>query len=228
MEIRGAIFDMDGTLVDSLGLWDILWTQLGLQFFNDETYRPDKAIEKAIRTLTLQDGMLLLHQACGVGASGEALLRIANDIFVQFYSREVKPKAGVQDFLVYLKEKGVKMCIASATAPFLVEIALNTCGLKPFFSNIFSCSEIGKGKEYPDVFISAHTFLGTPKESTWIFEDSIVALETAKRASYHTVGVYDQNNFNIDQVAKISTVYLAKGESFTCLKNIFERGCKGT
>ena len=81
MEIRGAIFDMDGTLVDSLGLWDILWTQLGLQFFNDETFRPDKAIEKAIRTLTLQDGMLLLHQACGVGASGEVLLRIANDIF---------------------------------------------------------------------------------------------------------------------------------------------------
>ena len=109
------------------------------------------------------------------------------------------------------------MCVASATAPHLIAILMKKFNLHKYFPKLFSCSDVGKGKEFPDVFITAHNYLGTPKESTWIFEDSRVALETATKAGYQTVGIYDKYNFGIDKVKEISTVYIADGESLAKL-----------
>ena len=85
--------------------------------------------------------------------------------------------------------------------------------LDRFFPRIFSCNDVGKGKEHPDVFIEAHKYLGSEKDSTWIFEDSIVAIETAVGAGYKTVGIYDKYNFGLDRVKTLSTVYVGEGES---------------
>ena len=126
-------------------------------------------------------------------------------------------KTGVVQFLEHLKARGVKMCVASATAPDLLAILFRRYGLDRYFPRIFSCSEIGKGKEYPDVFDAAHDWLGTEKESTWVFEDSFVALRTARAAGYQTVGIYDPYNFCLDQMPEVSTEYIAKGETLARL-----------
>ena len=217
MKISGAIFDMDGTLVDSLMCWDVLWERLGKQFRNDPGFRPDAETEKAVRTLPLDAAMELLHQACGLAESGEALLEIANEMLSAFYEHDVQMKPGVLEFLEHLKARGVKMCMASATAPELLQIVIRRYGLDRYLSRLFSCSEIGKGKEHPDVFDAAHAYLGTPKESTWVFEDSFVALQTARRAGYQTVGIYDKYNFYLDRMPEVSTEYIADGERLTRL-----------
>ena len=213
MEIKGAIFDMDGTLVDSLMLWDVLWQRMGKKYLGDESFRPDPITEKAVRTLTLIDAMTLVHKSCGVGSSGEELWKFTTDMMIDFYSNDVKLKDGVLEFLEYLKKNDVKMCIASATAQNLLAIAMNTCGLYKYFDKVISCADVGKGKEHPNVFIAAHEHLGTPKESTWVFEDSVVAIETAVNAGYKTVGIYDQYNFGLDRIPKIATIYVDKGET---------------
>ncbi|MBE6884700.1 MAG: HAD family phosphatase [Ruminococcaceae bacterium] len=217
MEITGAIFDMDGTLVDSLMGWDILWKKFGVQYKNDASFRPDDRTEKAIRTLPLKDAMLLVHETCEIGDSGEALLENANRVMAQFYREDVELKSGVKEFLEHCLTCGIKMCVASATAPELLEIVMEKFDMDRYFPKIFSCSEIGKGKEEPDIFVMAHEYLGTPKESTWIFEDSITALETAIKAGYHTVGIYDKYNFNPDKVAKVVAEYIGEGDSFASL-----------
>ena len=213
MNIKGAIFDMDGTLVDSLMVWDVLWRRLGKKYLGDESFRPDPVTEKAVRTLTLFDAMSLVHKNCGVGECGEEVWRFTADMMVDFYQNDVKTKPGVMEFIEYLHGKGVKMCIASATAPDLIKIAMKTTGLDKYITKVISCNDVGKGKEHPDVFIAAHEYLGTPKESTWIFEDSVVALETASRAGYHTVGIYDQYNFGLDRIPSIVDIYIDKDES---------------
>ncbi len=213
MEIKGAIFDMDGTLVDSLMFWDLLWQRMGKKYLNDEGFRPDPVTEKAVRTLTLLDAMTLVHENCGIGDSGEEVWKFTADMISDFYKYEVKVKAGVLEFLEYLQGKGVRMCIASATAPEFVKVAMVATGIDKFFTKVISCNDVGKGKEHPDVFIAAHEYLGTPKESTWIFEDSIVALETAAKAGYKTVGIYDKYNFGLDRIPGIVTVYIDKDET---------------
>ena len=217
MVVKGAIFDMDGTLVDSLGIWDVIWERLGERFAGDKDFRPDAVTEKAIRTSTLFDGMVLLHEKCGIGRDGMELYTVANSICENFYIEEVELKDGVREFLDHCLEKGVKMCVASATARPLIDIVMKKFELDRYFPKIFSCAEIEKGKEHPDIFIKAHEYLGTPKESTWIFEDSIVSLETATRAGYKTVGVYDKYNFNLDKVEQISTEYIGEGDSLARL-----------
>ena len=213
MNITGAIFDMDGTLVDSLMIWDKFWAAIGEHYLANTAFRPDKITEKALRTMPSAQGMELMHKKFGIGKSTEELTQFAEEFDAHFYIHDLRMKNGVQEFLEYLLQKGVRMCIASAGSRYLLNIAIEKFGLERYFTKVFSCAELGCGKERPDVYLKAHEYLGTPKESTWVFEDSVVALETARKAGYQTVGIYDPYNFEPERVEALSTEYIASGES---------------
>ncbi|MBQ3489461.1 MAG: HAD family phosphatase [Clostridia bacterium] len=217
MKIKSAIFDMDGTLVDSLMIWEVIWDSFGKQYRNGGDFTPDIQDDKKVRTLTLKDAMELIHQNYGLGNSGEELLALANSILLDFYANRVKLKKGVREFLEYCSANGTKMCIASATAPDLLQVSLKSCGIEKYFSKIFSCGDIGKGKEHPDVFLAAREFLGSPLDETWVFEDSLVAIETAAKIGMPTVGIYDSHNFGQDKIRKIASEYIAEGETLVKL-----------
>jgi len=213
LNIKAAIFDMDGTLVDSLMTWDVLWSAFGERYLNNKSFLPSIEDDKKVRTLTLKDAMKLIHMNYHFGESGEELLAYANHIMKDFYANHVELKSGVKDFLEYCKNSGVKMCIASATAPELIGLAIKRCNLGKYFEKVFSCSDIGKGKEEPDVFLQAAEFLNTEIVETWVFEDSLVAIETATKIGMPTVGIYDQYNFGQDRIKEIATEYIDSGET---------------
>ena len=220
MKITGAIFDMDGTLVDSLSFWDVFFSRVGEKYSLGKSFRPDEETEKLIRTLPFKEGMALMHEKCGVGKSGEEMLQTAFEMCAVFYAEDVKMKYGVLEFLELCKEKGLKMCVASATQKDLLEIVMKRFDLYKYFPKIFSCGDIGKGKDVPDIFDMAREYLCTDKESTWIFEDSIVAIETAVNAGYKVVGIYDKYNFDHERVKAISTEYIGNGETLMKLKEM--------
>ena len=213
MNIKGAIFDMDGTLADSLGFWDMLWAYLGEKYLGDKSFRPDPITAKGVRTTTLDGAARLIHDNCKIGESCESVAKEFDEMLLSYYKEQVELKEDVREFLETLSRGGVKMCIASATSPRLLEALMEKFDLYKYFDFILSCAEIGKGKEEPDVFIEAHKRLGTEMEETWIFEDSVVAIETAVNAGYKTVGIYDKYNFGKDRVKEISTVYIDEGET---------------
>ncbi len=204
---------MDGTLVDSLMLWDILWSTFGDKYLNDKSFAPSVEDDKKVRTLTLKDAMDLIHENYKLGESGEELLALANTIMNDFYANSVELKSGVREFLEYCKNKGVKMCIASATAPELIDVAMKHCDIGKYFLKVFSCGVIGKGKDEPDVFLQAAEFLGGEIKETWMFEDSLTAIETATKIGMPTVGIYDRYNFGQDRIKEIATEYIAEGET---------------
>ena len=119
MNIKAAIFDMDGTLIDSLMLWEVLWSAFGENYINDKSFSPSPEDDKKVRTLTLKDAMQLIHENYRLGDSGAELRALANQILCDFYAERVELKKGVKEFLEHCKNSGVKMCIASATAPEL-------------------------------------------------------------------------------------------------------------
>ena len=211
-KIKGAIFDMDGTLIDSLMLWDIIWDSFGKKF-GKENFRPSDEADKAIRTMTLKDGMQMIHEVCGIGESGAELLEEANRIIRDFYANEVQLKPGVRDFLEHCHKRGIKMCIASATGPKLLQLAIDHCGIGQYFSNVFSCGQIGKGKDQPDIYLAAMEHLGTKKEQTCVFEDSAVAIATAHKLGTKTVAIYDQFNYGQEEMRATADVYVADGET---------------
>lgn len=214
MYIKGAIFDLDGTLIDSLFYWDRLWENLGEKYLYDKSFRPGFAMEKAIRTVTFVDASKMIFDKFGFGNNSEEIYSLMHTLNVEIYKHEVKLKPGVKELLAHLKACGIKMCIASASMPDLIRIILDRFELDEYLPKTISCSDVGKGKSYPDVFIAAEKYMGTSRDDTWVFEDSLVALQTASKVGFKTVGVYDRNNFDAVRVKEVSTEYIAKGDSF--------------
>lgn len=212
-KIKGAIFDMDGTLVDSLMLWDVVWGKFGTLFCADGKFAPKPEDDKAVRTMTLKTAMDYIHRQYHIGKSGEELLEITNEIIMEFYSHEVKLKAGVAEFLEYCRDRGVKMCIASATDTNFIKLAVKHCKIEEYFTDILSCAQLGKGKDKPDIYLKALESLGTSADETCIFEDSHIALCTAHKLGMKTVGIYDKYNYGQDEIRKIATVYIDEGET---------------
>ena len=212
--MKGAIFDMDGTLVDSLGYFDHLWGDMGKEFLRDPSFFPGVEDDRLSRTSLLRDAMYVVHEKHHIAKDGEELYRFADRALLNHYKNVVAPKDHAIELLEYLKSLGVKMCIASATEPALIKCALEKCGMTKYFDIIVSCADVGCGKERPDVFYRALEVLGTSLEDTFVFEDSLVAVRTAHRAGFKTVSIWDSHNFGQDEIKSLSDFYIGEGESF--------------
>ena len=98
----------------------------------------------------------------------------------EFYRKEAQPKEGALEFLEELKERGIPMAVATSTDRSLIEAAFERLGMKPYFSGIFTCSEVGAGKDQPDIFLAAGALMNTEPRDTWVFEGRAVCSPDCK------------------------------------------------
>lgn len=213
MKIKAAVFDLDGTLVDSLTFWGYLWSLIGEKYLGNKDFVPTPEDDKTVRTLILSEGMELIHKNYNIAESGEDLTEFARVTADEFYATKVPLKKGVREFLEHLKSQGVKMCIASASAPAHIDIAVDTCKIREYFDAILSCATLGKSKDKPDIYLLAAETLGESVEDTWVFEDSLTAIETATKIGMPTVAIFDKFNFGQERMKEIATEYIAEGET---------------
>ena len=216
MNIQGAIFDMDGTLADSLSFWDCFWSDMGERYFGDPNFSMDtQHFDTHVRTMIFSQAISYLHGYLNIPCSAQEFDDFAASYVHRFYSTVAKAKPGAYELLSALRARGVRVALASATDRKYLNIALESCGLSEFFTpqSILSCSDIGVGKERPDVFLAACEALGTPLSATAVFEDSALALETAKRAGFITVGVYDSHQTAQERLRAASDIYLSESQT---------------
>ena len=222
MHIKGAIFDCDGTLVDSLGFWETFYEKVSERYFGHKNFRVSPEDDRAMRTQNIHFLSELLHEKYGIGESVEELRVLAEEILTWYYTEAADLKPGVRELLAFLKEKEVRMCIASASEGHSIRMVLGRHGVLDCFEDIIPCTSVGAGKDKPDVFFAAEKFLGTPHESTWVFEDSVLAIETSKKAGFPVVGVYDPHTFGQERAKELSDIYIDDGGSFAELISHFE------
>ncbi len=186
MNFKAAIFDMDGTLLDSMHIWD----HMGSSFLRERSIIPPEGIDRKFLSMSIQDAVSYLKTEFGIQDSAEELLAGVDALAMRLY-RSVKPKPGVLEFLTALREKNIPMAVATMSDRCAVEEVLSRTSLLPFFRGIATCGEVGAGKREPAVYDAARLFLGTSREETAVFEDAHFAVRCAKAAGYYTVCVRD-------------------------------------
>ena len=202
MKISGAIFDVDGTLLDSMSIWDTI----GADYLRSIGYIPRENLNEIFKNMSLLQAAEYYRNEYGVTLRVEEIMSGVNAMLEQFYQYEAPLKPGAAELLARLRQNRVKLCIA--TDRYLVEAALARCGVLSYFGEIFTCNGVGHGKDEPHIFEAALRFLGTERAETVVFDDALYAIRTAKEAGFPIAAVYDTHEKSQTEVRALSDFYL--------------------
>ncbi len=188
--ITGAIFDCDGTLVDSMPMWNALVED------SFDTYGIEKTPEllAEAEAYNFDDMCYWFHDRFGIGESGDEVFAQLRAEVQEHYVHDIPLFEGCRRFLDELQSAGVRMIILSATTEPEVRVALATHGIEGYFERVIQTSETGSDKEHAQAYEYALAALGTPKESTWVFEDAPFAVATAHELGLKTVCLYNDHD----------------------------------
>lgn len=188
MRLQSAIFDMDGTLLDSMPTW----RELGPTFLKEAGIAASPEQLQALRTMSDYEVIPYLRDVCGLQWPAEQIVDEIVARMEHFYSTAVRPKPGLEKFLSILKMEGVWMYVATATHRRLTEKALKTAGIDHYFRGIITSADAGNRKaDSADIYEMAMRRLQSNKRDTVVFEDALYAVRTAKAAGFRVAGVYD-------------------------------------
>ena len=182
-----VIFDMDGTLTDSMHFW----RDLGRDYLLQKGVHPDDRQLWMVQTMTMAQTAQHFMGCFGLPGPAEDIVAEMNGMMEHHYRTDVPLKPGVLAYLEGLSARGTRMCVATATAAPLARACLERLGGAGDFAAILSCEDIGLSKQQPDLYLLAARQLGGRPEQTAVFEDTLYAARTAKQAGFYTVGVYD-------------------------------------
>ncbi len=197
-----AIFDMDGTLVDSMGYW----THLGAEYLRAKGFaRPPEDLWDTMKALTLPQTAEWFVRDLGVAGTADSVAAELNAVMADHYRRDVPLKPGAKEYLAALRARGADMCVATNTPAPLVRACLSRLGVLDMFRFCISGDEVGAGKDRPDIYLAAARRLGGPPQDVAVYEDALFALRTAKAAGFYTVGVFDdQCAADWDEICRLS------------------------
>ena len=209
--IKGAIFDVDGVLLDSMGIWD----DLGARYLRSLGRIPEEGLNKILFSMSMEQGAEYLNEHYGLNKSVKETVDGIGRMLEDYYFYEVLLKPGAKEVLEFLKSKNIKMAAATSSPRTHIEKALSRNGLLGYIDKIYTTSEVGVSKHSPDIYNLAADFLKTKSEETLVFEDSLYALKTAKEAGFVTVGVFDEKGeSNQAELENQADLYLKKLDDF--------------
>ena len=206
MRLQSAIFDMDGTLLDSMPMWQ----ELGVSLLGRFGVVADADLQERLKPMTLHQGAAYCRETYHLEPTAEELVALMEQRVNDFYCNEVQAKPGVERFLSLLKMEGVWMYVATATDRHLAEAALRHAGIDGYFRGLVTSGEVARGKEEsPEIYERAMRRLRSNKKDTVVFEDSLHAIRTAKAAGFRVAGVYDASSeAQQEEIRSLSDYYI--------------------
>lgn len=188
MRLQSAIFDMDGTLLDSMHIW----REIGPRMLRARGLEPAPDLGEHLKPMTAWQGAAYCREAYRLPETVEEVYAQIEEQVKRFYENEVTAKPGVKKVLSLLKMEGVWMYVATATDRHLAEEALRHAGIRDYFRGLVTSAETGVGKDVsPEIYERAMRRLRSNKKDTVIFEDALHAIRTAKAAGFRVAAIYD-------------------------------------
>lgn len=211
MRLLGAIFDLDGVLLDS----NYIWRDLGARFLRRYGIEPESNLRNVLQPLTMEDTAIYFRDHYHVPRTAQEIAQEMTDMIREEYTMHAKAKPGVDKVLSLLKMSGVTMYVATASDRTLAEAALKRTDLMRYFKGMMTCSEAGASKVSPLIYEKCLTRLRCDKQHCMVFEDSLRAIRTATGAGFRVTGVYDADSADVqDEIQSMTEFYIRSFEDW--------------
>ena len=215
MRLLGAIFDMDGVLLDS----NYIWRDLGLRYLRSHGKEPEADLRSVLQPLTMEDTAAYFRSKYHVPRTEAEIVEDMTNMIRQEYLLHAPAKGGVDKLLSLLKMSGVTRYVATATDRPLAEAALRRTDLMRYFKGIMTCAEAGASKTSPKIYEKCLTRLRCDKPHCLVFEDSLHAIRTASGAGLRVAAVYDEDSAAVqEEIRSLSEFWIRSYEDW------FEQG----
>lgn len=220
--IKAVIFDLDGTLVDSM--W--MWKNIDMEFLSQRNLPFEEELQEKIEGMSFTETARYFQEYYKLTETVEELKEIWNGMAMEKYRHEVPLKEGAEKFLDYLKEKGIKMGIATSNSRELVQAVDDAHGLSRYISCFITACSVNKGKPAPDVYLEAARQLKVDPGECLVFEDIVKGMEAGKNAGMRVCGVEDDYSSHQREKKRKSCDYYIRSflEIFDNSYEIMEQG----
>lgn len=188
--LRAAIFDFDGTLIDSMKMWHTIPSTYARSLGKE----PVAEFDEQAKYLSLDESAEEFRRMYGLTYTNEEIIGQIMEMVHGFYRETLPLKAGVRELLEEFRVKGIRMCIATMTPGKMIHDACERFGILEYFDAIYSCSDYGIGKDTPDIYDMAAEKMDVIRQETMVFEDMVRAVATARSAGYRVIGILDEES----------------------------------
>ena len=199
------IFDCDGTLVDSMPMWN----RLDFDFAEAKGIRLPEDITEKMNSLSLSEGAEYYVNVLGVKGTPESVAKELADFAAEKYRFDIGEKPGAAEFLRFLKAEERLIALATASEITSLSPCLERLGMLKLIDYAVSCDDVGKNKNFPDVYLNCAEHFGLPAERCAVVEDSLHAALTAKKAGFSVIGIYEGSypDADMEKLREISDVF---------------------
>ena len=196
--IRAVIFDLDGTLVDSM--W--MWRDIDIEYLGRFGIPLPESLQKDISGMSFSETAVYFKETFGISDSLEEIKKTWNDMAFYKYTHEVPLKPGVLEFLKRLKERGIRTGIATSNSKELVEAVVESLHISGYFDEIHTSCEVATGKPAPDIYLLVAEYLKVKPEECLVFEDIPEGILAGVRAGMKTCAVEDDFSLSMTEEKK--------------------------
>lgn len=205
LSAKGFIFDADGTLFDTMDFYE----EFAARYVRSLGFEPEANIREQIRSMTIRECCEYTKEKYHLDKTVDEIYKDLSDMLVTLYDKEAGAKPGVLEFLRYAKDRGIRMCIGTATAKPLVMLTLKALGIEDMFEFVLTCPEVGASKREPVIYNECTSRLGLTPKDVVVFEDAHHAIITAKNAGYRVVAVRENTELKfMDEILAHSDIYV--------------------
>lgn len=203
--MKGILFDLDGTLIDSMEVW----AGLSKNFIKEKVLKLKEGIEEHETGLAIEELPVFIKETYGLDVSIEEITDYITQTLVYHCENVFEYKEGAKEMIKAFKDRGYKMCITTASPDYYCDLLDKKLGLSQHMEFIQTPDKVGIPKSNKDYFKKAVESLGTDPAKTYVFDDALYAIKNAKAQGLIPIGVADKSaESEKEEIKEIAHIFL--------------------